>query len=580
MSLLALLRYAKNYKKELILGPFFKLLEAVLELLLPLYMAKLIDQGISQQDTAYTIKMGLYMLAMSIVGLICVLICQYYASIASQGFGTELRKKMMTQINSFSHRELDYFGTSTLITRTTSDINQLQLALAMLIRLVIRAPFLSIGSIIMAFYIDVQMGIVFLVTIPVFSFVLFVIMKKTVPLYKKVQLTLDQLNEHLRQSLSGVRVIRAFAKKETDKVAFNEVTDELAHSYQQVTNLSALLSPITTFIMNLAIISILYFGGINVNTGRLSSGEVLALINYMTQMLLALIVVSNLVVIFTKSFASASRVNEVFDTKPVVSTTPPPKETTPWKEDTVLSFQNVTFRYTEDSGDVLRHITFDLRKGQTLGIIGPTGSGKTTLIELISGFYPIKDGHILLNQQDISTFDTGNLRQHVSVAAQKSVLFSGTVRSNLLMGKPDATNDECLLALEMAQCFDFIPNSKEGLDTPVLANGNNFSGGQRQRLNIARALIKPADIIVLDDSLSALDYQTDLLIRQNLNNHYPDSTLIIISQRVSSIKDCQQIIVLDEGKAVGLGSHNTLLKESVFYQKIAASQQEKEANYV
>ena len=580
MSLLALLRYAKNYKKELILGPFFKLLEAVLELLLPLYMAKLIDQGISQQDTAYTIKMGLYMLAMSIVGLICVLICQYYASIASQGFGTELRKKMMTQINSFSHRELDYFGTSTLITRTTSDINQLQLALAMLIRLVIRAPFLSIGSIIMAFYIDVQMGIVFLVTIPVFSFVLFVIMKKTVPLYKKVQLTLDQLIEHLRQSLSGVRVIRAFAKKETDKVAFNEVTDELAHSYQQVTNLSALLSPITTFIMNLAIISILYFGGINVNTGRLSSGEVLALINYMTQMLLALIVVSNLVVIFTKSFASASRVNEVFDTKPVVSTTPPPKETTPWKEDTVLSFQNVTFRYTEDSGDVLRHITFDLRKGQTLGIIGPTGSGKTTLIELISGFYPIKDGHILLNQQDISTFDTGNLRQHVSVAAQKSVLFSGTVRSNLLMGKPDATNDECLLALEMAQCFDFIPNSKEGLDTPVLANGNNFSGGQRQRLNIARALIKPADIIVLDDSLSALDYQTDLLIRQNLNNHYPDSTLIIISQRVSSIKDCQQIIVLDEGKAVGLGSHNTLLKESVFYQKIAASQQEKEANYV
>ena len=250
MSLLALLRYAKNYKKELILGPFFKLLEAVLELLLPLYMAKLIDQGISQQDTAYTIKMGLYMLAMSIVGLICVLICQYYASIASQGFGTELRKKMMTQINSFSHRELDYFGTSTLITRTTSDINQLQLALAMLIRLVIRAPFLSIGSIIMAFYIDVQMGIVFLVTIPVFSFVLFVIMKKTVPLYKKVQLTLDRLNEHLRQSLSGVRVIRAFAKKETDKVAFNEVTDELAHSYQQVTNLSALLSPITTFIMN------------------------------------------------------------------------------------------------------------------------------------------------------------------------------------------------------------------------------------------------------------------------------------------------------------------------------------------
>ena len=573
--LLSLLSYANKYKKELILGPFFKLLEAVLELLLPLYMAKLIDQGVAQNNPAYTIKMGIYMVIMSVVGLICVMICQYYASIASQGFGTELRHEMMKKINAFSHSEIDYFGTSTLITRSTSDINQLQLALAMLIRLVIRAPFLSIGSIIMAFYIDTTMGFIFIITIPIFSAILFIIMKKTVPLYKRVQKKLDHLNETIRQNLSGVRVIRAFSKKEKDIQEFGEVSDDLANAYQNVTNLSALLAPTTTLIMNLAIISILYFGGLSVNNGNLSSGQIVALINYMTQMLLALIVVANLVVIFTKAFASGERVKEVFDTEPEIKTTEATTYT-PWLKEITLRFDHVSFKYTEKSGYVLRDINFQLKKGETLGITGPTGSGKTTLIDLIPYFYPVTKGNIFLNEMNMTDYQTGNLRQHIATVSQKSALFSGTIKSNLLMGKADATDEDCIKALEAAQCLDFVMALPEKLNAPVLAGGNNFSGGQKQRLNIARAFIRQPDLLIMDDSLSALDYQTDLLIRQNIKKQYADMTVIIISQRLSSVKDAKQILVLDEGKQVGLGSHEELLKTSLVYQNIVASQEEGE----
>ncbi|WP_288394223.1 ABC transporter ATP-binding protein [uncultured Vagococcus sp.] len=574
----SLLSYAKNYKKELILGPFFKLLEAILELLLPFYMAKLIDQGIKQNDASYTIKMGIYMLVMSVVGLICVLICQYYASIASQGFGTALREKMIQKINSFSHKEIDHFGTSTLITRTTSDINQLQLALAMLIRLVIRAPFLSIGSIIMAFYIDVKMGLIFITIIPIFSFILFLIMKKTVPLFKRVQERLDYLNETIRQNLTGVRVIRAFSKKEKDIETFGEASDELAVAYQNVTNISSLLSPTTTFIMNLAIIFILYFGGLNVNTGHLSSGEVVALINYMTQMLLALIVVANLVVIFTKAFASGERVKEIFETNPIITTNNQTKPTI-WSDSEVVSFNHVSFKYTETSGLALKNINFTLKKGDTLGITGPTGSGKTTLTQLIAKFYPITSGELIINGKDISTYSTGELRQHIAYVPQKSVLFSGTIKSNLLMGNPNATDKECYEALKMADCLDFFDNLPEKLETKVLANGNNFSGGQKQRLSIARAFMKQPDILIMDDSLSALDYQTDFSIRKNLKTNYPDMTTIIISQRISSVKDARNILVLENGEQAGFGPHNDLLKTSKMYQKIVASQEEKEDSH-
>ena len=573
--MLSLLQHAKKYKKELLLGPFFKLLEAILELLLPLYMAKLIDQGIKQQDTSYTIKMGVYMLLMSVIGLICVMICQYYASVASQGFGTELRQKMMAKINSFSHKEIDYFGTSTLITRTTSDINQLQLALAMLIRLVIRAPFLSIGSIIMAFYIDTKMGFLFILTIPIFSLVLFIIMKKTVPLFKQVQLKLDKLNEVINQNLSGVRVIRAFGKKEKDVENFTHASDALANAYLKVTNLSAFLSPITTLIMNLAIILILYIGGLNVNTGHLSSGEVVALINYMTQMLLALIVVANLVVIFTKAFASADRVNEVFNTEVTIETTEI-KQTDTWQQTNLLTFEDVSFKYTDTSGYVLKNISFNLRKGDTLGITGPTGSGKSTLIDLIPHFYPITKGNILLNNRNMTEYETGDLRHHIATVSQKSVLFSGTIRSNLLMGNPTATEEDCYEALEVAQCLDFVLTLPEKLDSPVLANGTNFSGGQRQRLSIARAFIKKPDLLIMDDSLSALDYQTDWLIREGISKKYADLTLIIISQRISSVKEADQILVLDNGEQVGLGTHQQLVQTSPVYQNIMASQEEED----
>ena len=573
--MLSLLQHAKKHKKELLLGPFFKLLEAILELLLPLYMAKLIDQGIKQQDTSYTIKMGVYMLLMSVIGLICVMICQYYASVASQGFGTELRQKMMAKINSFSHKEIDYFGTSTLITRTTSDINQLQLALAMLIRLVIRAPFLSIGSIIMAFYIDTKMGFLFILTIPIFSFVLFIIMKKTVPLFKQVQLKLDKLNEVINQNLSGVRVIRAFGKKEKDVENFTHASDDLANAYLKVTNLSAFLSPITTLIMNLAIILILYIGGLNVNTGHLSSGEVVALINYMTQMLLALIVVANLVVIFTKAFASADRVNEVFNTEVTIETTEI-KQTDTWQQTNLLTFEDVSFKYTDTSGYVLKNISFNLRKGDTLGITGPTGSGKSTLIDLIPHFYPITKGNILLNNRNMTEYETGDLRHHIATVSQKSVLFSGTIRSNLLMGNPTATEEDCYEALEVAQCLDFVITLPEKLDSPVLANGTNFSGGQRQRLSIARAFIKKPDLLIMDDSLSALDYQTDWLIREGISKKYADLTLIIISQRISSVKEANQILVLDNGEQVGLGTHQQLVQTSPVYQNIMASQEEED----
>lgn len=575
--MLSLLTYAKTYKKELILGPFFKLLEAILELLLPLYMAKLIDEGIKSGDTQQTIKMAMMMLFMSLIGLVCVIICQYYAARASQGFGTELRHHLMKKINALSHSELDAYGTSTLITRMTNDINQLQLALAMLIRLVIRAPFLSIGSIIMAFYIDTTMGIIFIITIPIFSLILWVIMKKTVPLFKRVQQKIDALNETLKETLQGVRVIRSFSKQPQSEKVFDTVSDDLATSYQNVSNLSALLSPITGLIMNGAIIFILSVGSFQVNTGHLSSGEVVALINYMTQMLLALIVVSNLVVIFTKAFASASRVEEMLETQPDIVTTE--KEVDgPWENTPLVSFNNVSFQYPLSRGYALKQINFQLKKGETLGIIGPTGSGKTTIAELINRSYDISNGEMTLN--GIASFDypTGKLRQHLGIVPQKSTLFSGTIRSNLLMGNPDATEEMCYSALELAQCLEFVTALPEKLDAPVLANGNNFSGGQKQRLCLARAIIKSPDLLLLDDSLSALDYQTDWLIRKQLRSVLPDMTTIIISQRLSSIKQADHILVLDNGKQVGLGTHDELMKSSDIYQQIAAAQDEKEVH--
>ena len=566
-----LLRYAKDYRKQIILGPFFKFLEAVFELILPLFMARLVDEGIARHDQGKVIEMAVAMLGLSIVGLLCALICQYYASIASQGFGTVLRNRLMEKINSFSHKELNRFGTDTLITRMTNDINQMQGALAMLIRLVVRAPFLSIGSVIMAFYIDWQMGVIFLILLPLFCLILFLIIHYSVPLYKNIQQKLDQLNQLVTQNLSGVRVIRAFARTKTETAHFNDETEEISRLNQRVANISALLSPSTTLIMNAGVVALLYFGGFKVNVGHLEQGQVLALINYMNQMLLALIVVSNLVVLFTRAAASANRINEVFATDTTLAddgTIEKADEQAP-----LIAFDHVDFRYTEKSGLALQDISFTLKEKKILGITGATGSGKSTLISLIPRFYDASSGSVSFAGNDVKDWSLDSLRAEIAIVPQTAVLFSGTIRENLQWGKSDATDEECREALAIAQASEFVETLPEGLDTMILENGKNFSGGQRQRLTIARALIRKPKLLILDDSLSALDYQTDLELRQALKRDL-DCGVIIISQRLRSIQDAETILLMDNGKIVAQGKHDALLQESQLYQELVNSQAE------
>ncbi|MEI5994743.1 ABC transporter ATP-binding protein [Candidatus Enterococcus mansonii] len=570
--MISLLKYAKNYRKQIILGPFFKFLEACFELILPLLMARLVDQGIRRNDQGYVLQMAGWMFLMSVVGLVCVLICQYYSSIASQGFGTELRNQLMKKINQLSHAELNSFGTDTLITRMTNDINQLQLALAMLIRLVIRAPFLSIGSVIMAFYINVQMGFIFLLMLPLFCIVLYFIIKTTVPLYKRVQEKLDLLNRQISQNLSGVRVIRAFARKKTEEKQVNKVTDDLSTVYIRVSNISALLTPATTLIMNFGILALLYLGGIKVEFGGLQQGEVLALINYMNQMLLALIVVSNLVIIFTRASASASRVNEVLSVIPTISSEH--MEMTETDQGEGIVFDHVSFRYQPTAGLSLNDICLTIPARSTLGITGPTGGGKSTLTQLIPRFYDASEGTVFVNGVNVRDWSMDRLRKKIAIVPQTAVLLTGTIRENLQWGKENATDAECWQALETAQCKEFVEHLSDGLDTLVYEGGKNFSGGQKQRLTIARALIHKPDILILDDSLSALDYQTDLNLRTALKQQLKDTTLILISQRISSIQQADQILVLSSGKQVGLGTHEELLRQSTAYQEIVASQEE------
>lgn len=569
--MLQLLRYAKDYRKQIILGPFFKFLEAVFELILPLFMARLVDEGIARHDQGKVIEMTVAMLGLSIVGLLCALICQYYASIASQGFGTVLRNRLMEKINSFSHKELNRFGTDTLITRMTSDINQMQGALAMLIRLVVRAPFLSIGSVIMAFYIDWQMGLIFLILLPLFCFILFLIIHYSVPLYRKIQQKLDQLNQLVTQNLSGVRVIRAFARTNTETAHFNEETEEISRLNQRVANISALLSPSTTLIMNAGVVALLYFGGFKVNVGHLEQGQVLALINYMNQMLLALIVVSNLVVLFTRAAASANRINEVFATDTTLEDDGAVQNAN--EQAPLIDFEHVDFRYTEKSGLALQDVSFTLQENKILGITGATGSGKSTLISLIPRFYDASKGAVSFAGSNVKDWSLDHLRSEIAIVPQTAVLFSGTIRENLQWGKQDATDEDCWEDLAIAQASEFVETLPKGLDTMILENGKNFSGGQRQRLTIARALIRKPKLLILDDSLSALDYQTDLDLRQALKRDL-DCGVVIISQRLRSIQDAETILLMDNGKIAAQGSHEELLQESELYQELVNSQAE------
>ncbi|MEK4946497.1 ABC transporter ATP-binding protein [Carnobacterium sp. FSL W8-0810] len=567
-----LLHYAKRYRKQIILGPFFKFLEAFFELLLPLMMAMLIDEGIAVGNSTRIWQMAGWMVLLTVAGGVCALICQYFSSIASQGFGTELRNQMMRKINQFSHDDLNLFGTDTLVTRMTNDINQLQLALAMLIRLVVRAPFLSVGSVLMAFIIDARLGMLYLLLLPIFCVILYLIIRYAVPLYQKVQQRLDRVNKLIAQNLSGVRVIRAYARTETDTKVFAKTTDELADINEKVSNISALLSPSTTLIMNLGVITLLYLGGFSVNEGTLQQGQILALISYMNQMLLALIVVSNLVVIFTRAYASGQRVNEVLDTEPSL-VSPENGKIEKQLNQPLVEFNHVDFRYSKDAGLSLTDIDFSIEDNTVIGITGGTGSGKSTLTQLIPRFYDSSAGTVDFMGLDVKEWNLKELRKQIKMVPQIAVLFHGTIRENLQWGKTDATDDECWEALKTAQCLEFVQKLPSKLDTLVMENGKNFSGGQRQRLTIARAIVSKPKLLILDDSLSALDYQTDLDLREALKNDL-NGTVIIISQRIRSLQQAKQILLMDSGRISAVGTHEELLKHSAAYQELVASQEE------
>ncbi len=562
-------KYLKDYIHFLIIGPLCKLTEAVLELFIPLVTADIIDNGVIKSDASYVMSHGALMVIMGALGLCFALVCQKSASITSQGFGTKLRNAMFRHINKLSHAELDKIGSPSLITRMTGDINQLQLAVAMLIRLVIRAPFLVIGALIMACTIDLQLSIIFFIASPLIALVLYGVMNYSVPFFKDMQKKLDKVALLSRENLSGNRVIRAFNKQDDDEMIFAKSNRELAKTSILVGRISALLSPVTYIISQAAIIAIVWFGAVKVNAGNLQTGEIIALVNYMTQILLAMIVVSNLVVIFTKAFASASRVNEVLDLKP--SVTEKTNEIIETDSNApAVEYRNVSFGYGED-GDAIKDISFTAYKGQTIGIIGGTGSGKTTLVNLIPRFYDPRSGEILINGVNAKEYSFRQLRDNMGIVPQKAVLQSGTIRSNLLWGKSDADDEEIEKALKASQSYEFVSKLTEGVNSEVAAGGVNYSGGQRQRLTIARALIKQPEILILDDSASALDMATDAALRKELAK-MKNMTVFIVSQRVSAVRNTDKILVLDNSVLAGYGSHEELMKKCSIYKEICISQ--------
>lgn len=563
-------RFLKKYKIQLTIGPLCKLIEAIFELFIPIITANIIDVGVKNGDTGYVLKMGGLMILLGALGLCSALVCQKSASVASQGFGTQVRNAMFRHINTLSHSELDKLGTPSLITRMTNDINQLQLAVAMLIRLVIRAPFLVIGAMIMAMTIDLKMSIIFFIASPIIAFVLYIIMHKSVPFFKKIQRKLDSVSLISRENLSGNRVIRAFGKQKKEEERFSESNEELAKTAITVGRISALLNPLTYVIVQAAIIAIVWFGSVLVNNGELMPGQIIALVNYMTQILLAMIVVANLVVIFTKASASAARVNEVFDTKPSI--------TEKTKEDIAIDtkapaieFKNVSFGYT-DGGYALKNINFSVERGQTIGIIGGTGSGKSTLVNLIPRFYDVSEGEVFVSGNNVKDYSFRQLRHNMGIVPQTATLFSGTIKENMRWGKKNATDEEIEKALKISQAYEFVSKLPEKTEKIITAGGKNLSGGQRQRLTIARALVSQPDILILDDSASALDFATDAALRKALSEDTENMTVIMVSQRVGTVRYADKILVLDNGELVGTGTHKELFKNCPVYNEICLSQ--------
>lgn len=572
MNLFKLIHFLKPYKKECIVGPLFKLLEAILELLLPTIMALVINNGVITKDTSYVLKMGSLMLCMSVLGFISSLVCQYFAARASQGFGTNLRNTLFQHISSLSYRELDNLGTPSLINRITNDVNQLQLAVAMLIRLVVRAPFICIGAIIMAMLLNFKLSLILIATTPFFAIILYFFITKTSPIYRLYQQKLDKLSTIVRENLSGVRVIRAFAKIPVEEARFKESNEDLTHTAIHVGRISALLNPLTSLVMNLAIIVLLWVGGYQINYGSLSAGTIIAFVNYITQILLALIVVSNLIVIFTKASASANRINELLHTDTSIKDISKGSLLISNENTPAMEFKDVSFSYSSTGDMALENISITIEKGETMGIIGGTGSGKSTFINLIPRLYDVDTGEILINNVNIKEYPLVELRNIIGIVPQKSELFSGTIIENLRLGNEAASEEEVIKASKIAQAHEFISTLPDGYNTKVSRGGANFSGGQKQRLTIARALIKKPSILILDDSSSALDFATDAALRNALKENLGDMTVLIVSQRVSTIKDSNKIIVFEDGYIAGVGTHSQLMTNCEIYKEICLSQ--------
>ena len=572
-------RFLKQFKKEVLIGPVFKLTEAVFELIVPLVMAQIIDVGIANGDRGYVLRMGGVMVLLGLVGLGCALICQYCAARASQGFGTVLRSEMFRHINTLSHGEIDQIGTPSLITRITNDVNQLQLAVAMLIRLVVRAPFLVIGATVMALLLDWKLACIFFVAAPLMALVLYLVMSRSIPFYRIIQKKLDRISLITRENLSGVRVIRAFSRQEKEKERFAQASEDQMSTSIAVGRISALLNPLTSAIINLAIAAVIWFGGFRVDAGGMTQGEVIAFVNYLNQILLAMIVVANLVVIFTKAAASATRVDEVLELHPsIVNRVSRPAQEVEGSPE--IAFDAVSFAYPDAGAYSLSDISFTVARGQTLGIIGGTGCGKSTLVNLIPRFYEVSQGSIRVDGVDVRDYPMEQLRGKVGIVPQRAVLFSGTLRQNMQWRKQDATDEEIWQALETAQAASFVRKMPDGLDSVILQGGKNLSGGQKQRLTIARALVGEPEILILDDSASALDFATDAALRQAIAKFSAGRgnrmTTIIVSQRANTVRYADQIVVLDDGKAAGIGTHEQLLESCQTYREIYWSQNERQ----
>lgn len=563
-----LLKYLRGYIKECIFGPMFKLLEACFELTVPIIMANVIDIGIAGGDGGYIMKMSGLLVLMGVLGLCSALTAQYFAAKAAFGFGTALRTDMFKKINSLSMSQQDGIGAASLITRVTGDINRAESGVNMFLRLFLRSPFIVIGALIAAFAVDVRCALIFVAAVPVLALIIFVIMKASVPFYKKAQHSLDRVSKITRENLSGVRVIRAFSQQKNEIEDFEDANDELTDINVKVGGISALMNPLTYVVVNLAIIAVVWQGGIRVWAGNMQQGEVVALVNYLTQILIALIALAQLVVTLTKALASGARISGVLELEPDMA------EGTETEFDDnapVLEFDNVSFCYNGSSEAALENISFRMKKGQSVGIIGGTGSGKSTLVNLITRFYDVTEGKVLVCGRDVRTCSFDALHSKIGYVPQKASLVTGTIRDNLHWRSDGASDEELISALKCAQAYDFIFD-KDGLDTDVTQGGKNFSGGQRQRLTVARALVGSPEILILDDSSSALDLLTEAKLGRAIKNSNPDMTRVIVSQRISAIRDADIIIVLDDGKAAGMGTHEELIKTCEVYREICETQ--------